>query len=98
MRAETMLLLRRQPRRRQVSQEGVGEVPSYLRRVPCQSLDGLYLEWSWTLVRVCTPSSSVDTELIFSEVLVIFGYIVTILVCLTMDSQLITNPNRGGMS
>lgn len=30
-------------------------------------------------------------------VLVIIGYLVSVLVCLTMKSELITNPNRGGM-
>ena len=35
-------------------------------------------------------------QLIRIAVLVVVGYIVAMLICLTKDSELVTNPNRGG--
>ncbi|KAI0691823.1 iron reductase [Cytidiella melzeri] len=43
-------------------------------------------------LRWSLPGLEVD----FGQMFVIFGYLITVLVCLTMDSQLISNPNRGG--
>ena len=41
-------------------------------------------------------TSKVFHQVYNDSVLVIFIYIIVVLICITMDAQLITNPNRGG--
>ncbi|KIP02610.1 hypothetical protein PHLGIDRAFT_78922, partial [Phlebiopsis gigantea 11061_1 CR5-6] len=50
------------------------------------------VETALSILRWSLPGIELD----FGQMLVVAGYLVTVLVCLTMDSQLITNPNRGG--
>ncbi|THH28732.1 hypothetical protein EUX98_g5458 [Antrodiella citrinella] len=43
--------------------------------------------FSWTLPGI---------ELTFGQMILVAGYLATVLICITMDSELITNPNRAG--
>ncbi|KAF7797826.1 hypothetical protein EIP86_009032 [Pleurotus ostreatoroseus] len=53
----------------------------------------------WALVETCLSVlrwTLPGLEMDFGQMLVVVGYVVAMLICLTKDSELVTNPNRGG--